>query len=129
MDLKQWTNNINNLGISPSLKTLIISFFKEFSNNLSFLMIKNEDLKRALTNINNYKPLLICIDIEFQNALESNYDYQTRPGLTIFKDPYTIYIRECGILFFIKEADNWYYIGNVFINFPPLTTYGIKRLI
>ena len=65
MEIKEWTNNINKLELNSDLKINIISFFKEFSNNLSFsfIPITDEHTANAFYNVNNYKPLSICLDI------------------------------------------------------------------
>lgn len=127
MDIEKWINNINKLELNFDLKNNIISFFKEFGNKLSFSFIPITDKQtiNAFHNVNNYKPLSICLDIEFQSAIVINnkYIYETN----IKNDNVAKFIRELGMLFFIRDQKlNIYYIGHIFINFKSLCDFGFN---
>lgn len=111
MDITKWTTNINSLNIPSTIKELIIPFFTNFKSDdsLNFIKINNKHVTAALNNINNYKPILVCTDAEFQSSI-SNLKY----------------IKELGILFFIRDkTDTFYYIGSIFVNFNSVIEYNI----
>ena len=125
MDIKTWKTKINKLSFNENIKNNIITFFKEFHHNasLSFIPIIDPKLINAFNNINNYKPLSICLDIEFQSAITTNNNYIASE--TIKNDKSAKFIREIGMLFFIKDQKhNIYYIGNIFLNFKSLVNFG-----
>jgi len=124
MDFNQWKNKIGNVNISNVTKSHIIDFFEEYSNVVSFIEITDMEIKKALKNINSYKPILGCFDIEFQTTILNNPDFITFQN---FADEYVAqFPRELGMMMFITDKMNWFYIGHVFINFPSLTEYGFK---
>jgi len=111
MDIITWKSHINDLSITDTTKDLIISFFTIYKsdNSLNFIRIKEKHIILALNNINNYKPILLCMDAEFQASIS---------GIK--------YIKELGALFFIRDRNNmYYYIGYIFINFKSVTEYKI----
>lgn len=125
MDFIKWKNNIDNLVLNDNLKSNIIIFFKEFhqKSSLSFIHIQDSHLISAFDNINNYKPITLCLDIEFQSAIIQNDKYISTKNI---KGENTAkFIREIGMLFFIKDQQlNLYYIGNLFLNFESLVEFG-----
>ena len=125
MDITKWKNNINNLHFNENIKNNLITFFEEFHHktSLSFIPISDPKLIDAFNNINNYKPLSICLDIEFQSAIITNDKYISNE--TIKNEKSAKFIREIGMLFFIKDQDyNIYYVGNIFLNFKSLADFG-----
>ncbi len=110
MDIITWKSHINNLNTSESIKALIITFFTNYGleNSLNFIKIKGKDITVALNNINNYKPILLCMDAEFQSSIS---------GLK--------YIKELGMLFFVRDRNNtYYYVGFIFVNFKSVVEYS-----
>lgn len=130
MEINNWVQNINMLEIqNEKIKNDIISFFKDFghNNSFNFLKINNINVVNALNNINNYKPITICLDIEFQNAITNDDRFISYQNF--FGDNSVRFIRELGILFFIRDIDNfWYYLGHIFVNFNSLKYYGFNDL-
>src|SRR5579885_1261526 len=133
MDIKKWKKKIMNLQIYDDIKNNLINFFELFhsENSLSFIKIKDPNLNTAFNNINNYKSLSICLDIEFQASLIK----KNTNKYTIFQnekgDDTAKFIREIGILFFAKQVigsneNIWYYIGHIFVNFDSLENYGFN---
>lgn len=115
MEYKQWYYQVNKLDISNDVKDTIIQFYSKFSNkgSLDFIPISDRQLRDSFHNINNYKPLTVCLDIEFQSVENSGTER---------------FIREIGILVFVKDKSGTiYYLGYVFINFPPLTEFGYDK--
>lgn len=119
MDINKWKNNINNLSINDNLKNNIISFFQYFGHNDSFSFIKITDQKiiNAFNNINNYKQLSICFDVEFQSALS------TKKNIVYDDNGKIVYIREIGLMFFVHYENFIYYIGHIFLNFKSLDKF------
>jgi hypothetical protein len=110
MDTTLWIKNINSLNISTSVKETIISFFDNFklSNSLNFIKITKNIVTRSLNNINNYKPILLCMDAEFQSSTDLKY------------------VRELGILIFVRDKNEiYYYVGYIFVNFQSITKYNV----
>jgi len=133
MDYKKWSNNINKLNIYDNLKNNLLSFGKLFNNNmsLSFVSISDNKIINALNNINNYKTLLICLDIEFQSMLNNDNSIYEIVKMQLTGDYKSMFIKELGMLLFIREnvksgRNNWYYIGSMFVNFDNLLNYGIN---
>lgn len=130
MDFDSWQSRINSLSIYQSVKDNIINFFRYFSNDSSFSFIKIEEEKiiNSLNNINNYRTVTICMDAEFQTTLvgeNSNFiSYENFFGNQAARFP-----RELGMLFFLKDSDNfWFYVGHIFVNFNGLTNYGFDEI-
>ena len=112
MNITTWTNNINSLNISQSIKETIITFFINFKshNSLNFIKVDNDTVNNALNNINNYKTILLCMDAEFQATI------------TNIK-----YIKELGMLLFIRDKyGDYYYVGFIFINFMSVVEYNVN---
>ena len=137
MDIKTWKNKINQLSFNENIKNNIITFFENFHHktSLSLIPIIDPKLINAFNNINNYKPLSICLDIEFQSAIiddMNDIDTNDVKGKyilheTIKNEKTGKFIREIGMLFFIKDQNyNIYYIGNIFLNFKSLTEFGFS---
>ncbi|QKF94345.1 hypothetical protein QKU48_gp0887 [Fadolivirus algeromassiliense] len=130
MDINAWIDKINSININDNLRNNLITFFKNFHSvySLSLIEITDTDMVNAFNNINNYKPLSICLDIEFQSTIISKkdmdkYTYNNNSN----NDPTARFIREIGMMFFIKESSTkWYYIGSIFVNFNSLDKYGFK---
>jgi len=123
MDFEEWKYKINSLNFS--LKSYIVDIFKDFHHptSLSFIPITDSNLISSFNNINNYKPITLCLDIEFQSAITNSNKYILTQ--TIKKDNVAKFIRELGMLFFIKDQElNIYYIGHLFLNFESLTKLG-----
>ncbi len=119
MDTNKWKNNINNLSINDNLKSNIVSFFQYFGHNDSFSFIKITDQRMldAFNNINNYKSLSVCFDIEFQSALS------TKKNIVYDDNGKAVFIREIGLMFFIHHGGAVYYIGHIFLNFKSLDKF------
>ncbi|ARF10035.1 hypothetical protein Indivirus_9_12 [Indivirus ILV1] len=120
MNRNIWKNNIQNLNIYDNLKSNLISFFDNFGHidSFSFIQISDEKIINAFGNINNYRPLSICFDIEFQGAIVGNMKNITS------EDGKAIFIREIGLMFFIHDKKHVYYIGHIFLNFDSLDKIG-----
>lgn len=127
MNINEWINKLNSIKINDILRDNIIIFFTKFRSpeSLSFIKVEDIDMIAAFNNVNNYKPLSICLDIEFQSTLlkKKNKYISTinNAGHQTAK-----FIRELGMLFFIKDISNWYYIGSIFLNFNSLEHYGFN---
>lgn len=130
MDIIEWSNKINTIKINDTIKTNIITFFKNFQSKHSLLIIEitDNEMINAFNNVNNYKPITICLDIEFQSTIISKKDkHKYINNLNSNDEPSSKFIRELGMLFFIKDLDTkWYYIGSIFINFNSLDKYGFE---
>lgn len=130
MDIIAWKNEISNVNFNQDLKDKIIGLFEQFSTieSLSFIKINDKTLSNAFNNINNYKPLTICLDIEFQSAIINKNAKSTPKYIhetNINNDHTAKFIREIGILFFIKDYDlSVYYIGHLLLNFKSLEHFG-----
>lgn len=127
MDFKKWEKKVLNLDIYDHIKNNLINLFKicHRQDSLNFIKIKDPELLRIFYNINNYKNILVCFDIEFQSAITNNKKYITTPNMK--GDKVARFIRELGGLFFVKDNRYWYYIGHIFINFSPLEAYGFQK--
>ena len=70
MNISEWKNNFDNININNNIKNLLINFFANYhsTSSLDFFKLDNS-LNSALNNINNYKPITIAMDIEFQQAI------------------------------------------------------------
>jgi len=126
MNFDKWKSNIKALNMDPKTSDTIIRFFNDFGYQKSFniIQLNNHILMDALSNINNYRPITICMDCEFQKALDNTGRYQTFKNM--LGDDYAMFIREFGLMFFIHtDDDKWFYIGHVFVNFKPLKYFGI----
>ena len=109
MNFKEWKNNIIHLKLQNiDIKNNIISFFKEFrhSESLSFIFISDDSIRLALNNINNYKSISICLDIEFQSVIMKDNKYLT--SVNLFDDKIARFIREFGMLFFLKDITSYF---------------------
>ena len=130
MDMFEWTSKMNSIKINDSIRNNIIKFFKKFSSNQSFSFIKveDDDMILAFNNINNYKPVSICLDAEFQTTLIKKKEKDKYIHTVNYNDDLSAkFIREIGMLFFIKDMNNnWYYIGSIFLNFNSLEKYGFN---
>ena len=125
MDFVQWEHKMNTLNLNNNIKNDIIEIFKEFhhDSSLSFINIENTSLISAFNNVNSYKPITLCLDIEFQSAIINSNQYISTKSIK--NDNTAKFIRELGMLFFIKDVSfNIYYIGNLFLNFESLTQFG-----
>lgn len=110
-------NNIWELKVQKILGDSAFSIISLFSYGTTIKTVdkvKSYSLNIALNNISDFKKIIICFDLEFQNTLyfnDSNYVYENNKSCS--------FIREFGLLIFIK-AKSWYYIGNIILNFPSL---------
>lgn len=128
MNISEWKNNFDNININNNIKNLLINFFANYhsTSSLDFFKLDNS-LNSALNNINNYKPITIAMDIEFQQAI-IHKDGKYITSKNIMNHNTAKFIRELGILIFIKDENrNWYYIGHLFVNFPSLESHGFAK--
>lgn len=123
MKYEQWINKINKLNLNITTKTSIVDFLSEYATDdtLDFIQINNIQLENAFYNINNYKPLTICLDIEFQSIFSETENLYNE---YILIDDIVRFIRELGALFFIRDVNmKLYYIGYIFIGFKSLEEF------
>ncbi len=128
MNQNKWVKHIERLNFHQYTKSSIINFFIKYHTKASFdfIPIRSNQLRKAFNNINNYKPLTICLDAEFQSAIivEEHLFFD----LNIKGDKYSSFIKEFGLLFFVTDIDyNFYYIGNLFMNFVQLDKLGDEK--
>lgn len=128
MDIHKWINKINSMNIGENIKNNIITFFKHFSipQYLLIIEVRDNEMTLAFNNINNYKPIALCLDIEFQSAIiNKKNELKYINTSTVNMDLTAKFIRELGMMFFIRDLNHkWYYIGSVFVNFNSLSDYG-----
>lgn len=113
MNYTEWVNKLDSTTYFKYLDTINIlkKLFKNFTTRYRIIKITDDILIKSLNNIIDYQKVLIAYDIEFQHTL------------------YDIYIRELGLIIFIKDDNSeWFYIGNIFINFQHLTKHGFNIL-
>lgn len=90
-------------------ETALNKFIKKF---VIPVMLKVDDkTSQALTLIGGHKKIIISFDIEFQNTSKLSY------------------IREFGGIMFMKREDEWYYVGQIFVNFNNIEKYHIDPSI
>lgn len=128
MNIEKWKTHINGLTLLPNLKTNIITLFSDYGHNKScaFIPIRDSKIVAAFNNINNYKPITLCLDIEFQSAIIHTNSKNNKYINTdkVKNDKVGKFIRELGFLVFLKDKDfKLYYIGHIFLNFKPLTDF------
>jgi hypothetical protein len=124
MNYNKWKNEINNLNINEDVRKYITVLFSKYSHTDSFAFIPITDNKliSAFNNVNNYKPLTICLDIEFQSSIVKGSKYIHTD--TVHKEKTAKFVRELGMLIFLKDKNKKvYYIGNIFLNFQELTEF------
>jgi hypothetical protein len=113
MNYISWKDKINKHTFFKNRDSinLITIFFKNFATKYSFIKIEDNVLTDAFNNIINYQKILIAFDVEFQQSSD------------------LVYIREFGAVVFIKDDnENWFYIGNILLNFRHLSYYDINLL-
>jgi hypothetical protein len=124
MNYSNWKNKINELNIQDDVLENVLELFSKYSHNksFSFIPITDEKLVSSFNNINNYKPLSICLDIEFQSSIVKGNKYIHTDH--VHKEKAAKFIRELGMLFFLKDKSyNLYYIGSIFLNFKELSEF------
>ena len=128
MNFNTWLSNINKLNLNGNIKNNLVSFFENYhdKNSLDFIKLEDKELIDAFNNINNYKPISICLDIEFQLAIVDDDKYISLENFN--KEKMAKFIREFGILFFIKDInEDIFYVGSIFVNFDSLENFGFNR--
>lgn len=130
----QWENDINKLNLSRYFKDnvlkLLVDFLKLFGKNLCIIKTDTVELNNSFTNIGDFHNMIIAFDIEFQNALVDELNKSISSRLITQEDYYKVasFIGEFGAVFFIKDmANNWYYVGSTFIDFPSILNHGIPH--
>ena len=129
MNYNTWINNINS-NINQIMALKIIPLFKG-TPNYAFVKLTDIKIIMALNNISDYRKILICFDIEFQTTnqkLESDYIFEY---VSIDNNEFKAYsfIREFGLIIFVREESIWYYVGNTLLNFPELKNKKNTRYI
>ena len=77
MNYNTWKSKINELELNSDLRDNITTLFSKYSHkdSFSFIPITDKKLVDSFNNVNNYKPLTICLDIEFQSAIVKGSKY------------------------------------------------------
>lgn len=114
MNKEKWENKINKILYQESN---MVQLFNYGNSTRTIDKITDSRLSSVLDIISNYKKIIICFDLEFQNTNFnlSDKNYVASDGSRSYS-----FIREFGLLAFIKKK-SWYYIGNIILNFPNLT--------
>lgn len=127
-NFEDWKKQIYSLNLRVNnledLITLIDKFQKR--DTFYFFPVTNNKLREAFNNI-CLKDFLITYDVEFQNILANNNDDFIIGSSQLFDQ--SSFIREIGILFFLRnyQTKEWFFIGDVFINFPSLVKMGFEK--
>lgn len=114
MNKEKWENKINKILYQESN---MVHLFNYGNSTRTIDKITDYRLSSVLDIIANYKKIIICFDLEFQNT---NYNLNNENYITSNGSNSYSFIREFGLLAFIKKK-SWYYIGNIILNFPNLT--------
>lgn len=127
---EEWTRRISNI-VTKKYYDVIINLFSYVKNEDFFIdAVKEDTLIKVLNTISNTSRILIAFDLEFQNAILASTRHFYGED-TIFKKVSYSFIREFGIIIFVKsDIDNvWNYIGNIIVNFPNLSHYYDRKYI
>lgn len=99
------------------------TFINNFVTTDNSFLIEDKKINSALNNINNYKNLLISLDIEFQTFINKEDNLLTDRETTITGESISSFPREFGMLIFQNNRGTWKYVGRCFINFDALYNY------
>lgn len=122
MQFNTWKNKISDL-VAPKYSDIIIELFNFVGSTLLIDHIEEQHLSAVLDDISNTSRIIIAFDLEFQNTtnLGGGAKYHQYYGeATALRDRSYSFIREFGLVVFIKSDNGWYYIGNILLNFPNL---------
>ena len=114
-NIPEKTRNLHNL----------VTLIKNYSKEYIFIEIKDKDILESFNNIAE-NDFLISYDIEFISAIAKKNNFKSHHSRLMEQ---ISFIRELGIVIFIKNYRNkkWYYVGNIFINFPHITNYEFNK--
>ncbi|ARF10788.1 hypothetical protein Hokovirus_3_61 [Hokovirus HKV1] len=76
----------------------------------------DDKMNSAFDNIANNSKVLFCTDIEFHNQVLNNNKYIVNNNNSDSKINIVPFIREIGIIIFVKDSNKWSYIGHIFKN-------------
>lgn len=134
MKFKEWEKLYDKLIDDDS--TQIKQFVKKYCTEFSFIEVKDDKLKQALTSIASFRKFVISFDVEFQSKI-INTDMSMNIDRYVVEvnykgDTVANFVREIGVIIFMKDRSSpnkWFYLGKIFVNFQPLPINDLTKYL
>jgi hypothetical protein len=126
INYQMWSEKVDSVSKNDVVNT-IKKLFKKFGSSYDFIKIDDPILLNAFTNIGNHLKVIVAFDVEFISAHDDSSIYG---GYIKSQKNTCSFIREIGLIVFIKDDQGfWYYLGNIFVNFPTIIPiFGVQDL-